>query len=718
MFLVGDEKERLIIEATNKISFEDAKLDEMAIAENYNLCKIVASKEKMIKELKESKAHSDQELTDATARLEFSQKQCASLRYEVRMLQEELEIRSKEREYDLKSMDAGRKKQQESMKKITALEAECQRLRAMVQKRLPGPAALAKMKDEVKRHGSSSAENGTRKPRAGAGAAAQPQQSKHSMSEGHLVKLQELGDENRQLRQLLAQKESDLQFVLSKYADACKLSILQMQHEELYGSHGLTENIHPKPMVSAFAKPEHSMSGKQLVSKVRSRSRRITGSDMQLLVHPLDIEKLERASRPSSAPHQSVDAFDTDSKMTDSDTFHRDVTLDGLSDKCPEWIQDVLNVIIHKHQSSKISIAVILDQVTHALKNGISPKGDDGAHFSYGSAEIEKMVATLIGRVSSMAERSSKDNVISSRSLSHEKSELTLRLEHLVHVCSDVLDGKANHERLTDEVCLILEWMVRRCLLCPDGIDIVEYTTNNSDGNESQRTLSIHEKDMVQSIINSKMVSGTQKENATGYGAEDLIPAVILEKHSQIELISSKLVEDLVALTQEQGDSCQGQNLVCCEAKSVASDGSKDKLAEEEGNQLTTASAISAAAKKLAECQETMANLSKQLHALESPANTYPSSDKEKRGTLPPSAEPDATEKKQHCEPDANATEKREHEQDSGRSPQPAKSAPTTLVVVRPTVPKSPRQSISVDTKKKKKHRANLLSRLVFRKKG
>lgn len=700
MFLVGDEKERLIIEATNKISFEDAKLDEMAIAENYNLCKIVASKEKMIKELKESKAHSDQELTDATARLEFSQKQCASLRYEVRMLQEELEIRSKEREYDLKSMDAGRKKQQESMKKITALEAECQRLRAMVQKRLPGPAALAKMKDEVKRHGSSSAENGTRKPRAGAGAAAQPQQSKHSMSEGHLVKLQELGDENRQLRQLLAQKESDLQFVLSKYADACKLSILQMQHEELYGSHGLTENIHPKPMVS------------------KVRSRRITGSDMQLLVHPLDIEKLERASRPSSAPHQSVDAFDTDSKMTDSDTFHRDVTLDGLSDKCPEWIQDVLNVIIHKHQSSKISIAVILDQVTHALKNGISPKGDDGAHFSYGSAEIEKMVATLIGRVSSMAERSSKDNVISSRSLSHEKSELTLRLEHLVHVCSDVLDGKANHERLTDEVCLILEWMVRRCLLCPDGIDIVEYTTNNSDGNESQRTLSIHEKDMVQSIINSKMVSGTQQENATGYGAEDLIPAVILEKHSQIELISSKLVEDLVALTQEQGDSCQGQNLVCCEAKSVASDGSKDKLAEEEGNQLTTASAISAAAKKLAECQETMVNLSKQLHALESPANTYPSSDKEKRGTLPPSAEPDATEKKQHCEPDANATEKREHEQDSGRSPQPAKSAPTTLVVVRPTVPKSPRQSISVDTKKKKKHRANLLSRLVFRKKG
>lgn len=130
---------------------------------------------------------------------------------------------------------------------------------------------------------------------------------------------------------------------------------------------------------------------------------------------------------------------------------------------------------------------------------------------------------------------------------------------------------------------------------------------------------------------------------------------------------------------------------------------------------LLQTSAISAAARKLAECQETMANLSKQLHALESPANTDPS-DKEKCGTLPPSAEPDATEKKEHGEPDANATEKKEHEQDSGRSLQSAKSA-STLVIVRPTVPKSPRPPVSVDTKKKKR-RANLLGRLVFRKKA
>ena len=39
------------------------------------------------------------------------------------MLREELEIRNKEREYDLRSIHAAEKQQQESVKKIAALEA-------------------------------------------------------------------------------------------------------------------------------------------------------------------------------------------------------------------------------------------------------------------------------------------------------------------------------------------------------------------------------------------------------------------------------------------------------------------------------------------------------------------------------------------------------------------------------------------------------------------
>ncbi|OEL31452.1 hypothetical protein BAE44_0007530 [Dichanthelium oligosanthes] len=526
LLLVRDEKESLVIEAANKISseqkktqdlqqkFEDANEQfEKVIAENYNLRSTVDSKEKLIKELKESKVHSDQKLTDANARLEFSQKQCTSLKYEVCMLQEELAIRNIEREYDLKSIHAAQKQQQVSMKKIIALEAEYQRLRTMVQKRLPGPAALAKMKDEVNRQGTNSAENGTRRPCA----AVQPQlRARHSVSEVEV-------------------RRGGMQAVNTT-----------KQHEELSGSHGLTESNPPERMVSALAELEHSRSGKQEVSQIRSRGRRITG----LLVDPLEVEKLERTSRPSSAPHQCVDTPDTDSRMVVSETVHRYlIPDDGFSDKYPEWIQDVLKVIIHKHQVTKISVASIIDEVVHALRSEISAKGNDDAHLSYNRAEIDKMVATLIERVSSMVERSTKNNGMRFRSFFHEKTELTLRLEHLVHVCSDVLDGKANLAKLTDEVCLILEWIVGQCLLCLDGLDVVDYVTNNYDGNESLRTLSIHEKDALQST-KSEMTFGMQQEKQ----------------------------QELVETTE---------------------------------GQIPDTSAISAAAKKLAECQETIANLSK-----------------------------------------------------------------------------------------------------------
>ncbi|CAL5031155.1 unnamed protein product [Urochloa decumbens] len=714
LLLFRDEKERLVIEAANKISseqkktqdlqqkFEDAhKQFEKVIAENYNLRNTVGSKENLIQELKESRAHSDQKLTDATARFEFSQKQCTSLKYEVHMLQEELVIRNKEREYDVKSIHAAQKQQQESMKKIAALEAECQRLRTMVQKRLPGPAALAKMKDEVKRQGNCSAENGTRRPRA----VVQPQlRARHSVSEGYQVNMHELGDENRHLRLLLAKKESDPHlFVLSKYVDeACKLSKLQRQHEELSGSHGLTENNHTERMFSALARLDHSRSGKQQVSQIRSRGRRLTGSDIQLLVDPLEVEELKRASRSSSAPDQCVDIPDTDSKMVVSETFHRDLIPDvGFSDKYPDWIQDVLKVIIHKHKVRKISFASIIDEVTYALRSEICAKGNDIAHISCNRAEIDKMVATLRERVSSMVERSNENNVMRFQSFFHEKSELTLRLEHLIHVCSDVLDGKDNLEKLTDEIFLILEWIVGQCFLCLDGLDIVDYIINNSDGNESLRTLSIHEKDALQST-KSEMAFGTQEEKQFELieTTEGQVPDVTLEKHSQIEF-TSKLDEDLLAVNQ----GCQVQHPVYRETDSASSVGNKEKIAEE-GTKPKMTSAISTATKKLAECQETIASLSKQLHALENPANAD-ASDEEKRGTLPPSVAnlvaEGAAHIKEQSEPDA--TEKSPEHEESGTGAKARKSGSA------PIVPRSSRAPVSTDARKKKR-RASLLSLL------
>ncbi|KAL6651005.1 hypothetical protein ACP70R_009930 [Stipagrostis hirtigluma subsp. patula] len=739
LFLLREEKERIIIEATKTISsgqkktrdlqqkFEDAsKRFDNVMAENYNLRNTVDSKEELIKELKESKAHLDQKLNEATARLEFSQKHCASLQYEVRMLQNELEIRNKEREYDLKSIDAAQKQQQESMKKITALEAECQKLRTMVQKRLPGPSAFAKMKDEVKQQGISFVDSGRRRPRK----AVRPKLDvEHSVSEGCLVKLQELGDENRHLRQLLTKEESDLQFLKLKSVDeACKLSVLQRQLEKLSGHHDLTENNHSEPMISAFSsKLEHSGSGQQRV--YQSRQRRVTGSDMQLLIDPLEVEKLEMPSRPSSAPHQSVpDVSDTDSKMVISETVHGDLKPDdGFSGKHPEWIQDVLKVIIHMHQVSNISFSGILDKVTHALRSEISAKGNGSANLFYDRLEIDKMVATLMERVRRMIERSTENNIMTFRSLILEKSELTLRFEHLIHVCNDVLDGKANLERFFHEICLILEWIVNQCFSYLEGLDTVDHITNISDGNESPGTLSTHEKDAMQSAKSEMVLAIQEVANESVETTESQVPDEISENSTQIQLTTSKLDEELFAVRQELANSCQENHSLYCQAESSASDGTREQLAEESGKELITTSAISASAKKLAECQETIANLSKQFDALQNPANAD-ALDKEKLETpvenlaeayTKPEDFSSSTAEDTACmkHTEADATEKNlEHEQDSGAGPNAANSG-STLTVVRPTGPKSPRTSIPVDAKKKKR-RASLLSRLVFRKKA
>ncbi|GMP81595.1 hypothetical protein CsSME_00036248 [Camellia sinensis var. sinensis] len=61
--------------------------------------------------------------------------------------------RSEEKNMCVRSAEVANKQHLEGVKKIAKLEAECQRLRGLVRKQLPGPAALAQMKLEVENLG-------------------------------------------------------------------------------------------------------------------------------------------------------------------------------------------------------------------------------------------------------------------------------------------------------------------------------------------------------------------------------------------------------------------------------------------------------------------------------------------------------------------------------------------------------------------------------------
>jgi hypothetical protein len=66
------------------------------------------------------------------------EKENSSLKYDLHVLKKELEIRSQEREIERKAADNADKQQLESVKKIAKLEEECNRLRVLIRKKLPG----------------------------------------------------------------------------------------------------------------------------------------------------------------------------------------------------------------------------------------------------------------------------------------------------------------------------------------------------------------------------------------------------------------------------------------------------------------------------------------------------------------------------------------------------------------------------------------------------
>ncbi|KAJ4801992.1 filament-like protein (DUF869) [Rhynchospora pubera] len=151
--------EQANLEAARKITLEQDKIrimQETISEKNNKIAALGAEINRLLKTLEdvnESRLHLESSLHDANARIDLVEKTSSSLRYELCMVQKEVEIRTQEREFDHKSANAAHKQHLESIKKVAKLEAECQRLRVMVKKRLPGPAALAKMKNEVETFG-------------------------------------------------------------------------------------------------------------------------------------------------------------------------------------------------------------------------------------------------------------------------------------------------------------------------------------------------------------------------------------------------------------------------------------------------------------------------------------------------------------------------------------------------------------------------------------
>ncbi|KAE8723610.1 Detected protein of unknown function [Hibiscus syriacus] len=107
----------------------------------------------MLIKISEEKSRAEAEIERLKGNIDSCEREINSLKYEIHVLSKELEIRNEEKNMSMRSAEAANKQHMEGVKKIAKLEAECQRLRGLVRKKLPGPAALAQMKLEVESSG-------------------------------------------------------------------------------------------------------------------------------------------------------------------------------------------------------------------------------------------------------------------------------------------------------------------------------------------------------------------------------------------------------------------------------------------------------------------------------------------------------------------------------------------------------------------------------------
>ncbi|XP_039121842.1 LOW QUALITY PROTEIN: filament-like plant protein 4 [Dioscorea cayenensis subsp. rotundata] len=191
-----------------------------ASAENAALSRSLQERSNMLMKVSDEKSQADAEIEVLKSNLQSCEREISSLKYELHIASKELEIRNEEKNMSVRSADVANKQHVEDVKKITKLEAECQRLRGLVRKKLPGPAALAQMKLEVENLGRDYSEPRGRRSSARSSSphfapasefAYENFQQCRKENEFLTARLLAMEEETKMLKEALANRNSELQ---------------------------------------------------------------------------------------------------------------------------------------------------------------------------------------------------------------------------------------------------------------------------------------------------------------------------------------------------------------------------------------------------------------------------------------------------------------------------------------------------------------------------
>ncbi|XP_042037766.1 filament-like plant protein 7 [Salvia splendens] len=286
-----------IVEASEKL----AKLD----AEKAQLSNALSGKDKEIEDLGKYRSRLEADLNTLLLRSEANEKENASLKYEVHVLEKELDIRNEEREFNRRIADVAQKHQHESAIKIAKLESECQGLRLLIQKRLPGPATLAKMRNEVKSLAKDHAEMNQRKSNLSPTSSAEfSSELIPDVSSERINLLTEqlytMVEENKALKEAINKKSNELQISRNTYArTSSKFSrAAGLIREPLKGQVPAEQGKYP------FFVQEHSLAASSEVGSYDKSS--CAESCSSALISDLEDLKNEKQLRTPSHSHMAT----------------------------------------------------------------------------------------------------------------------------------------------------------------------------------------------------------------------------------------------------------------------------------------------------------------------------------------------------------------------------------------------------------------------------
>ncbi|XP_071706691.1 filament-like plant protein 7 isoform X2 [Rutidosis leptorrhynchoides] len=578
------EYEKRIVMFEENLAESNTVLSKLSF-ENTQLSTTLSIKEKMIDELRSVNARLDNHLSVVVSQLESTQRENASLSYEVRVLGKELEIRNDEREFNRRTSDVAHKQYLGSVKKIAKLETEAQRLRLLVQKRLPGTADVAKMKnaDEVNRRRSNPF------PMVSTDYILDDASSKKiAFLTEQLCAFEE---ENKLLKEFLNQKSKSQ---LSEMGSDEKVSVAESWAPSYYT---------------------------------------VGASDIGLMDDFVEMEKLAL------------------------------VSVDKSSESHTRWLDNISKMVNERAKEMKRSSIDVLDDI----KVGLVGKNDGNFNETVDETDrngnvfdesmrnsIRKLVEVIEG-----IKLSEKDDVISTGYTVHvfqwKTTELRGIMEEFVKMCNKLENGKVDFDKFVKELTFALEWILNHCFSLQDVSSMndefkkrfeLDETRSESEteggnigqlsevnkltfpkdqlpgwpmaslGNVRNKVIQVEEmRPNVKEEIRKLKDDMANLESAN----KDLVFKLQSESAKCASLVNQLQESDKYPIkTIDEHSEVDQESISIKEQKSIIEREAKSCELDHDGTTVPSDHEITAASNKLAECQETILNLGKQLKAMAS----------------------------------------------------------------------------------------------------